>query len=102
MISTKPYFAVIFTSQKAEIADAYSEVALRMIELAKQQSGFIDVESSRDVNGLGITVSYWESLESISNWKKNSEHLTAQKLGREKWYTSYKVCICKIEREYSF
>jgi heme-degrading monooxygenase HmoA len=97
-----PHFAVIFTSQKSEGAEGYSEMSARMMELAKQQPGFIDVESSRDQSGLGITVSYWKSLEEIVAWKKNTEHLLAQKLGRDTWYSSYKVRICKVEREYSF
>jgi heme-degrading monooxygenase HmoA len=72
----------------------------RMVSLAKDQRGFIDVESVRDIEGNGITISYWESLEAIKNWKANLEHLTAQKLGREKWYAEFKVRICKVEREY--
>lgn len=43
--------------------------------LAKQQPGFLGVESAR--NEIGITVSYWESLEAISNWKQNLNHLDA-------------------------
>lgn len=71
-----------------------------MIEMAKKQSGFISVESAR--NEIGITVSYWKSLEAIANWKSNLEHQFAQQLGKEKWYEEYTVRIAKIEREYSF
>lgn len=34
-------------------------------------------------NELGITVSYWKDLDSISKWKEHSEHVLAQKLGRK-------------------
>ncbi len=71
-----------------------------MAELAQEQSGFLGMESARDQNGLSITVSYWENLESISNWKKHSEHREAQRLGKEKWYEHFKVRICKVERDY--
>lgn len=50
-----------------------------MEELAKQQPGFLDVESVRDHSGLGITISYWESLEAIENWKQNVLHKEAKK-----------------------
>lgn len=70
------------------------------MELAKKQPGFLGVESAR--NELGITVSYWESLEAIKNWKQNSDHLLAQRYGREKWYSHYKTRICKVERDYGF
>jgi heme-degrading monooxygenase HmoA len=51
---------------------------------------------------LGITVSYWESLEAIKAWKQNAEHLVAQSRGRGEWYASFKLRICKVERDYGF
>lgn len=95
-----PYYAVIFTSLRTETADGYSGMAEAMVELAKKQPGFLGVESAR--NEVGITVSYWESLEAIKNWKQNSDHLLAQRYGREKWYSHYKTRICKVERDYGF
>ena len=71
-----------------------------MEDLAKQQHGFIGIESARD--GIGITVSYWKTLEDIKNWKAHTEHLIAQQKGRETWYDWYHVRICKVEREYQF
>ncbi|HLV37873.1 antibiotic biosynthesis monooxygenase [Xanthomarina sp.] len=96
----QPYYAVIFTSTQTENMEGYSEMATRMEEHAKQQPGFINMESVRD--GLGITVSYWESLDAIKNWKQQSEHVVAQQKGRENWYSWYHVRICKVEREYEF
>lgn len=94
------YYAVIFTSKRTNIEEGYADMANLMIEMAKKQSGFISVESAR--NEIGITVSYWKSLEAIANWKSNLEHQLAQQLGKEKWYEEYTVRIAKIEREYSF
>lgn len=95
-----PYYAVIFTSIKNEGENNYAEVADRMSELAQQQPGYLGHESAR--NEIGITVSYWENLEAIRNWKMNAEHLFAQKRGREEFYSSYKVRIAKVERDYGF
>ena len=97
---TAPYYAVIFTSERTVVNDGYAEMSDRMVELAQQQPGYLGHESARD--GLGITVSYWERLEAIRDWKKNTEHLFAQKKGREEWYASYKTRICKVERDYGF
>lgn len=96
----KPYYAVIFTSLKNEDDTGYTEMALKMEQLAKEQQGFMGLESAR--NKIGITVSYWESLEAIANWKNNSEHLLAQQKGISDWYKWYDIKICKVEREYSF
>ena len=65
-----PYYAVIFSSTLADDAEGYSAMAERMVELAREQEGFIDVESAaRTSEGFGITVSYWRDLESIRKWK---------------------------------
>ncbi len=95
-----PYYAVIFTSTKTANNKGYSEMADKMVELAKLQSGFLGIESARE--NLGITVSYWKDLDSIKSWKMNLDHLFAQKLGKEKWYNSYKTRIAKVERDYDF
>ena len=73
-------------------------MAAQMETLAKQQPGFLGISSAR--NELGITVSYWKTEQAILDWKANLDHLQAQKLGKEKWYASYKVEIAKVERSY--
>jgi len=95
-----PYYAVIFTSLRTEGDNGYGAMSDAMDKLARQQPGFLGVESAREE--IGITVSYWESLEAIKNWKANAAHLFAQQQGREKWYEHYKVRICKVERDYEF
>ena len=95
-----PYYAVIFTSFLSEEAKDYEQMAESMETLANQQPGFIGIETAREQ--LGITISYWKTLDDIKNWKSNVDHELAQKLGKEKWYESYKVRICKVEREYEF
>lgn len=95
-----PYYAVIFTSVRTEIEEGYDEMADLMVKLAREQEGFLGVESAR--NQIGITVSYWRNLEAISAWKQNVDHLVAQQKGRENWYQSYTTRICLVEREYSF
>jgi len=95
-----PYYAVIFTSLRTDVEDGYEDMAVKMVELAMQQPGYLGHESARD--GLGITVSYWRTLEDIRNWKQHSEHLIAQQTGRSKWYAAYKTRICLVERDYGF
>ena len=95
-----PYYAVIFTSLRTEGDNGYSQMADSMDALASQQPCFLGVETVRSADGLGITVSYWESEEAIRNWKKNAEHKVAQELGKQIWYQSYMVRVAKIERNY--
>ena len=95
-----PYYAVIFTSLRTEGDNSYENMAVAMVELASAQPGFLGIESARD--GLGITVSYWESLEAIAAWQRNAAHLVAQGRGRAEWYQDYKVRVCRVERDYGF
>lgn len=95
-----PYYAVIFTTVRSEIDEGYVEMAERMLDLARSQKGFLGEESVR--NELGITISYWESLDDIRLWRENSEHKIAQRLGKERWYESYKLRVAKVERDSEF
>lgn len=97
---TPPYYSVIFTSIRTEGDHGYAEMADRMVELARQQDGFLGVESAR--NEIGITVSYWRDLESIRKWKEHVEHSIAREKGRKEWYQSFKTRIAKVERDYGF
>ncbi|WP_141433958.1 antibiotic biosynthesis monooxygenase [Bacillus sp. 03113] len=96
-----PYYAVIFSSQRTEGENGYGRMAEKMVELASQQKGFLGVESARD-RELGITVSYWDSLDAIKNWKENSAHKVAQEKGKTEWYEKFALRICKVERDTFF
>lgn len=97
-----PYFAVIFTSLRTDVAadDGYEEMAARMVALAAEQPGFLGLETVKGKAGDGITVSYWTDLASIKRWKAHTEHIVAQKMGREKWYARYHLRIAEVQRDY--
>lgn len=100
MLNFDSYYAVIFTSILNDNNEGYAKMAMKMEALAKEQSGFLGFDSAREV--IGISVSYWESLEDIKVWKQNVEHQLAQQKGRKQWYKWYNTRICKVEREYEF
>jgi heme-degrading monooxygenase HmoA len=92
-----PYYAVIFTSIRHDGDNGYTQMAKEMVELASTQPGFLGFESAREE--IGISVSYWSSLEAIAAWKENLAHRRAQ--GRAKqWYKTFRVRVCRVEREY--
>jgi heme-degrading monooxygenase HmoA len=95
-----PYYAVIFTSTRTDGDNGYEGMAQAMFDLATTQPGFLGLESARQE--IGITVSYWDSAESISAWQRNSSHLVAQQRGRAEWYQTFKVRVCRVERDYAF
>ena len=97
-----PYYAVIFTSLRTETDQGYAQAADRMLELARQQPGFLGVESARGDDGLGITVSYWASEAAILAWKQHTEHREVREQGRASWYSAFHTRVCKVERAYAF
>lgn len=100
-IPRPPYYAVIFTSIRAPEHEGYAAMADRMVELAHEQPGFLGIESIRE-GEVGITVSYWDSLEAIEGWRTHDEHREAQRLGRQAWYDGYSIRIARVERARSF
>ena len=96
-----PYYAVIFYSRRTDGDRGYGKMSDKMVELATQQKGFLGVESARDEE-LGITVSYWDSLESIQAWKEHSVHRVAQEKGIKEWYKSFSLRVCRVERHNFF
>jgi len=94
-----PYYAVIFTSIRTNGDNGYSETSAQMLELASQQPGFLGFESARQE--IGISISYWSSLEAIRAWKENAIHRIAQDRVTD-WYRSFRVRVCRVERDYGF
>lgn len=93
-----PYYAVIFTSILNEDPKDYEQEAEIVLNLANSQPGFLGIESARDV--IGISVTYWDSLDSIQNWSQNSRHALAKKKGKMDFYKAYKTRISKVEKDY--
>lgn len=92
-----PYYAVIFTSFRNPGDDGYGEAAQRLLALARQQPGFLGYESARQE--MGISVSYWASLEAIRAWREHAEHRAVQSMA-EAWYREMRVRVCKVEKDY--
>ncbi|MCC2607493.1 antibiotic biosynthesis monooxygenase family protein [Planctobacterium marinum] len=94
-------YAVIFKAKTGAQDAQYSETVALMRDLAFAHyncQDFIAVTEGQQE----IAISYWLSEQDIKDWHKDSQHAVAQKLGREKWYTSYIVEVVEIKRRYQF
>ena len=92
-----PYVAVIFTSARTDDVEGYDETDAAMEALATAQPGYLGIEGS-----AGVTVSYWATDDDARAWKAVADHVAAQRLGRERWYASYKVRVARVERDYGW
>jgi nitronate monooxygenase len=93
-------FVVIFRATARALDADYSAMAAHMRELALTQFGCLDFSAATE-GDQEIAVSYWPDEASIRAWKQHTDHLAAQRLGRERWYASYTVDIAEVTRHYS-
>ncbi len=97
-----PYWVVIFTSRRTPAdPDGYGRMADAMERLAAQQPGYLGLESTRDAEGVGVTLSYWRSESDIVAWKRVAAHLEAQRAGHERWYADFRMRVARVERAYT-
>jgi uncharacterized protein len=83
-------------------SDGYAETGEEMNTLAAQQPGFVGVDSVRDGDGVGITVSRWSSIAAMVSWRKVVSHQAAQANGRERWYDWYRSDVARVDRTSEF
>jgi heme-degrading monooxygenase HmoA len=92
---------VVFTSQRTTDDDAgYASAAARMVELTRQSSGFLGIQSARGADGLGITVCYGDGVEAIAGWRANPEHAEAREMGNARWCERYELRVAQVQRAY--
>jgi heme-degrading monooxygenase HmoA len=97
-----PYIAAIFTSTRTDVEEGYEQMNELTFKELESIEGYLGYEAFRDKNGFGVNISYWNDMEALKNWRDNTLHIKAQKLGIEKWYKNYKLRICTVERDYEF
>ena len=97
-------YAVIFEVEiKAEGKDAYLAIATKLKEQLVNMDGFISIERFQSLADEGklLSLSFWESKESIDLWKQNLDHLQAQSEGRTKLFEDYRIRIAEVLKDYT-
>jgi heme-degrading monooxygenase HmoA len=92
-------FVVIFRAKARTLDTEYTATAARMRDLALKEFGCLDFCAVTE-GDQEVALSYWPDEASIRAWKQHTDHLMAQQLGRERWYSSYSVEVAKITRAY--
>lgn len=97
-------YAVIF---EVEIADGKKEQYLDIAAMLKKQlinmPGFLSIERFQSLVNEGklLSLSFWEDEKSLLEWKKNIDHMGAQKSGRASIFKDYRIRIANVERDYT-
>jgi heme-degrading monooxygenase HmoA len=84
------------------IRDEYVALIARMEEIARTMPGYISHKGFFADDGERVTIVEFENEEGLRAWRMNPEHLAAQRLARQKYYTEYHIQVCTLDRESKF
>lgn len=92
---------------KARVRDGvdlaeYEKTFMRMVELATEMPGFVDIEGYSAADGGELAVVRFESEETLLAWKNHPEHVATQQRGREEFFDFYHITVANRIREYGF
>jgi heme-degrading monooxygenase HmoA len=93
----------IFRSRlRPENEAAYHEEAERIWALAQTMPGFVSLKTFQAEDGERVSIVEFESAETMRAWREHPEHLKAQAMGRELFYSEYQIQVCPVIRQYGF
>ena len=78
------------------VQDEYGPMSKRMNELAATMPGYIAHKGFVAEDGERVTIVEFESDEAQAAWRKNAEHVEAQRLARTKFYAAYDIKVCRL------
>jgi heme-degrading monooxygenase HmoA len=82
----------VFRSRlKDGVRDEYTAAVDRMNELARTMPGYISHKTFYAEDGERCTIVEFENEAGLRTWRTNAEHIAAQKMARQKYYTEYSV-----------
>jgi hypothetical protein len=71
--------------------DEYQEQQFRMYELVTGNPayGFVSINNYTSASGDTVLIAEFETLEGITAWRNNPEHLVIQERARTEWFEHY-------------
>jgi heme-degrading monooxygenase HmoA len=89
----------VFRSRLAPSAgDEYEATADRMLALARAAAGFVDFKTFVADDGERVSLVTFEDQASQEAWRQQSDHRQAQAAGRQRFYASYSIQVCRCLR----
>ena len=82
-----------------ETQEEYQRWAARMGELAAQIPGYVSHKGFQAADGERVTIVEFASEEGMRIWATHPEHVAAKRLGREAFFSEYRVQVCQLLRD---
>ena len=96
-------YVIVFRSRlQPGITEQYSRRAEEIYRRAIEMPGFIASKDFTADDGERVALIEFDSEEHLLAWRDHLEHRRAQAEGRESFYASYSLQICKVERSSTF
>lgn len=95
--------AVIFEVEPAEgRRDAYLGLAAELRPLLDGIDGFVSIERFQSLADPGriLSLSFWRDEAAVAAWRDTAEHRQAQRAGRAGVFSSYRLRIAHVVRDY--
>jgi heme-degrading monooxygenase HmoA len=97
---TQKIVTIFRSRMNSGIDDVYESWAERTFALASAMPGFLSIKTFTAEDGERVSIVEFASEEAHNAWRNHPVHQAAQKLGREKFYSEYKLQVCTMVREY--
>jgi heme-degrading monooxygenase HmoA len=82
----------------ARASDEYNALLTRIVELSKTIPGYVSQKRFTADDGERVTIVEFATEEGQQAWSTHPEHVAAMQLGRQKFYSEFKVQVCDVRR----
>lgn len=81
----------------------YLDLAAGLAAELKDRDGFISIERFESISNPGrfVSLSFWRDEEAVRKWRNVQKHREAQKKGRAGVFSSYRLRIAQVLRDYT-
>lgn len=95
--------AVLFEARAREgQQEAYLSIAASLRPELEKIDGFIAIERFQSLSEPGkvLSLSWWRDEAAIAAWRRFEEHRAAQRAGRERIFSDYRLRVAQVLRDY--
>lgn len=94
----------VFRSRLRDDAEAngYGELAAEMEARARQMPGFVDFKTFVAADGERVSLVVFDTVAHHEAWRDDPEHRSAQRRGRDEFYSEYTISVCSELRRRHF
>jgi heme-degrading monooxygenase HmoA len=81
----------------------YLDLAAGLADEVKNFDGFVSIERFQSLSDPEkvVSISYWRDEQAVRNWRNVQKHREAQAKGRGGIFSSYRLRVCSVMRDYT-